>query len=342
MAFLNQLNYYTPNQRDLLQVTPSRNNHNRAAAPSISNSQLLELSLAQIALPNISNYLINDCRSQQQTIQTLFQTVKLNIHNPKLLVMQDRITKITLLLSEEITPELRRDESISLASEKAVTELERMAEREKELARPRENEMKKGNKFKQFEDEVGELRKDCVRVRTQIESVEGSVKEEDGKWPHGSTRCSQTNPHLQNAHKTQAKQELEISLKAMGELEWRWKKADRQVVEGMRQLQAALSLSEAVSLQPNNLFKNYADSNTHFDNAASTALLATTVYRLANLWGYLKRSGVDRRLTLRPTPACQTMDRLSSTSFKTYGWRGSYTRPTSANKGLEAPNRWRL
>ncbi|KDQ58245.1 hypothetical protein JAAARDRAFT_155953 [Jaapia argillacea MUCL 33604] len=38
-------------------------------------------------------------------------------------------------------------------------------------------------------------------------------------------------------------------------------------------------------LQPNNLFKNYADSNTSFDDAASTALLAATVYRLANLWG---------------------------------------------------------
>jgi len=40
-------------------------------------------------------------------------------------------------------------------------------------------------------------------------------------------------------------------------------------------------------LQSNGLFKNYPDSSnsSNFDDAASTALLASTVYRLANAWG---------------------------------------------------------
>jgi structural maintenance of chromosome 2 len=52
-------------------------------------------SYAQIALPNISKYLLNGHKSQQNTIQTLFQSVQLNINNPNFLIMQGRITKVT-------------------------------------------------------------------------------------------------------------------------------------------------------------------------------------------------------------------------------------------------------
>lgn len=48
----------------------------------------------QIALPNVSKYLLNGHKSQQHTIQTLFQSVQLNINNPNFLIMQGRITKV--------------------------------------------------------------------------------------------------------------------------------------------------------------------------------------------------------------------------------------------------------
>ena len=51
----------------------------------------------QIALRNLSKYLLNGHKSQQQAIQTLFQSVQLNINNPNFLIMQGRITKVCSL-----------------------------------------------------------------------------------------------------------------------------------------------------------------------------------------------------------------------------------------------------
>ncbi|KAH8105378.1 condensin complex subunit SMC2 [Cristinia sonorae] len=56
----------------------------------------------QIALPNISKYLLNGHKSQQHTIQTLFQSVQLNINNPNFLIMQGRITKVLNMRPPEI------------------------------------------------------------------------------------------------------------------------------------------------------------------------------------------------------------------------------------------------
>lgn len=47
----------------------------------------------QIALPNVSKYLLNGHKSQMHTIQTMFQGVQLNINNPNFVIMQGRITK---------------------------------------------------------------------------------------------------------------------------------------------------------------------------------------------------------------------------------------------------------
>src|ERR1700743_2258117 len=41
--------------------------------------------IIQIALPNISKYLLNGHKSTQQNVQTLFQSVQLNINNPNFL-----------------------------------------------------------------------------------------------------------------------------------------------------------------------------------------------------------------------------------------------------------------
>ncbi|KAN0078383.1 RecF/RecN/SMC [Tylopilus felleus] len=56
----------------------------------------------QIALPNISKYLLNGHKSPQQTVQNLFQSVQLNINNPNFLIMQGRITKVLNMRPQEI------------------------------------------------------------------------------------------------------------------------------------------------------------------------------------------------------------------------------------------------
>ena len=227
----------------------------------------------QISLPNNSKYLLNGHKSQQHTIQTLFQGVQLNINNPNFLIMQGRITKvlnmrpqeilgmveeaagtrmfeerkdkakktmdkkekrvdeINALLAEEIIPKLdtlRAEKRAFLQWQKACSELERIGrllrawewtegkervarkeaditKREKEQEKlkrdmdrfhkectaaeddvkevnaKREAEMRKGGKFKQKEEEVAELEKQLVKMKTQSDIKKASISEEEKK-----------------------------------------------------------------------------------------------------------------------------------------------------------------
>ncbi|KAH9979381.1 condensin complex subunit SMC2 [Lactifluus volemus] len=225
----------------------------------------------QIALPNISKYLLNGHKAQQNIIQTIFQSVQLNINNPNFLIMQGRITKvlnmrpkeilgmveeaagtrmfeerkdkaektmgkkekrvdeITALLAEEITPKLdtlRTERRAFIQFQKASADLERLArvlrayewtdhrakasrkdtqiaEREKEISQARhdkeratreagmaeknrvdvqtqrDRELKKGGKVTRMEEEAKELEKAVIKLRTQAEIKEGTIKDEE-------------------------------------------------------------------------------------------------------------------------------------------------------------------
>ncbi|KAF5375839.1 hypothetical protein D9615_008170 [Tricholomella constricta] len=56
----------------------------------------------QISLPNVSKWLLNGHRAQQGNVQTLFQSVQLNINNPNFVIMQGRITKVLNMRPQEI------------------------------------------------------------------------------------------------------------------------------------------------------------------------------------------------------------------------------------------------
>ncbi|KIK70168.1 hypothetical protein GYMLUDRAFT_34652 [Collybiopsis luxurians FD-317 M1] len=56
----------------------------------------------QFGLPNISKYLINGHKHTQQDVQSLFQSVQLNINNPNFVIMQGRITKVLNMRPQEI------------------------------------------------------------------------------------------------------------------------------------------------------------------------------------------------------------------------------------------------
>ncbi|OCH89946.1 condensin complex subunit SMC2 [Obba rivulosa] len=281
LGITNMSSMRAQNQQDLIykrgqagitkaSVTIVFDNSDRATSPvGLENCKQVTVT-RQIALPNVSKYLLNGHKSQQHTIQTLFQSVQLNINNPNFLIMQGRITKvlnmrpqeilgmveeaagtrmfeerkekakktmskkdkrvqeITSLLEEEITPKLdklREEKRAFLQWQKACSELERIGrvlrawewtdgrnriarkeadveakekeakttkkdkERcvreieaaEKQMAEveaQRDKELKKGGKFKKLEEQVGELEKDLVKIKAQVQIKEESIKEE--------------------------------------------------------------------------------------------------------------------------------------------------------------------
>ncbi|CAL1701767.1 unnamed protein product [Somion occarium] len=251
-------------------VTIVFDNSDRSTSPvGLENCKQITVT-RQIALPNISKYLLNGHKSTQHTIQTLFQSVQLNINNPNFLIMQGRITKvlnmrpqeilgmveeaagtrmfeerkdkakktmgkkdkrvqeITSLLVEEITPKLdtlREEKRAFLQWQKSCSELERIGrvlrawewteaqervdqkkaeveEKEKEVNRARkgkakclkeieaaerdaesvvtqrDKELKKGGKYKKLEEDVGELEKAVVKIKTQVDLKKSTIEDE--------------------------------------------------------------------------------------------------------------------------------------------------------------------
>jgi len=65
--------------------------------------------------------------------------------------------------------------------ERAVKEGEAAEKDMKEVEVKRDAEMKQGGKFKKREEEVAELEKVLVKIRTQVEIKNGSVVDEEGK-----------------------------------------------------------------------------------------------------------------------------------------------------------------
>lgn len=254
-------------------VTIVFDNSDRETSPAgLENCKQITVT-RQIALPNISKYLLNGHKSQQQTIQTLFQSVQLNINNPNFLIMQGRITKvlnmrpqeilgmveeaagtrmfeerkdkakktmgkkekrvqdITSLLQEEITPKLntlkaekrsflqwqkacsefeksdrvlkawewtemmerarRKEEEIEEkhAAEQSINDKKKRLTKEisaaetqmEQVAKERDKELKKGGRFKQLEEDVQELGKAVVKIRTQIDLKNGTISDEKAR-----------------------------------------------------------------------------------------------------------------------------------------------------------------
>lgn len=83
-------------------VTIVFDNSDRATSPTGFETCKQITVTRQIALPSMSKYLLNGHKSQQQMIQTLFQSVQLNINNPNFLIMQGRITKVLNMRPQEI------------------------------------------------------------------------------------------------------------------------------------------------------------------------------------------------------------------------------------------------
>ncbi|PBK71761.1 condensin complex subunit SMC2 [Armillaria solidipes] len=83
-------------------VTIVFDNSDRSKSPLGLEEQKQITVTRQVALPNVSKYLLNGHKAPQQTIQNLFQSVQLNINNPNFVIMQGRITKVLNMKPQEI------------------------------------------------------------------------------------------------------------------------------------------------------------------------------------------------------------------------------------------------
>ncbi|KAH8835809.1 hypothetical protein DL96DRAFT_89837 [Flagelloscypha sp. PMI_526] len=104
-------------------VTVVFNNSERDKSP-VGYENLPQITVTrQVALPNVSKYLLNGHKATQNQIQNVFQSVQLNINNPNFVIMQGKITKVLNMKPPEI---------LSLVEEAAGT---RMFEDRKEKAK---------------------------------------------------------------------------------------------------------------------------------------------------------------------------------------------------------------
>ncbi|GAA5805506.1 hypothetical protein EDC94DRAFT_603518 [Helicostylum pulchrum] len=83
-------------------VTIVFNNDNREKSPLGFEAYKQITVTRQVLMGGRTKYIVNGHNAQQQTVQSLFQSVQLNINNPHFLIMQGRITKVLNMKPAEI------------------------------------------------------------------------------------------------------------------------------------------------------------------------------------------------------------------------------------------------
>lgn len=126
-------------------VTIVFDNSDPAKSPDGLQNQKQITVTRQIAMPNITKYLLNGHKAQQQTILNLFQSVQLNINNPNFVIMQGRITKVLNMRPQEILGMVEEAAGTRMFEERKDKALKTMKKKEKrvlEITNDLENEIK--------------------------------------------------------------------------------------------------------------------------------------------------------------------------------------------------------
>ncbi|CAG8746352.1 16866_t:CDS:2, partial [Acaulospora colombiana] len=114
-------------------VTAVFNNSDRSKSP-VGLEQCAQITVTrQIALPNVSKYLLNGHKSTQQAVQLLFQGVQLNINNPNFLIMQGKITKVLNMRPPEILGLIEEAAGTRMYEERKDKARKTMAKKEKRV-----------------------------------------------------------------------------------------------------------------------------------------------------------------------------------------------------------------
>ncbi|KAF4583816.1 Structural maintenance of chromosomes protein 2 [Pleurotus pulmonarius] len=114
-------------------VTIVFDNSDREKSP-VGYEQFKQITVTrQIALPNVTKYLLNGHKAQQQAIHTLFQAVQLNINNPNFLIMQGKITKVLNMRPQEILGMVEEAAGTRMFEERKDKAQRTMAKKEKRV-----------------------------------------------------------------------------------------------------------------------------------------------------------------------------------------------------------------
>ncbi|KAI8355426.1 RecF/RecN/SMC [Mortierella sp. GBAus27b] len=115
-------------------VTVVFNNQDREQSPVGFESSKQITITRQILIGGRSKYLVNGHTAQQQVVQTLFQSVQLNINNPHFLIMQGKITKVLNMKPPEILSMIEEAAGTRMFEERKEKALKTIAKKEKKVA----------------------------------------------------------------------------------------------------------------------------------------------------------------------------------------------------------------
>ncbi|KAF9110806.1 Structural maintenance of chromosomes protein 2 [Mortierella sp. AM989] len=115
-------------------VTVVFNNHDREQSPVGFESSKQITITRQILIGGRSKFLVNGHTAQQQVVQTLFQSVQLNINNPHFLIMQGKITKVLNMKPPEILSMIEEAAGTRMFEERKEKALKTIAKKEKKVA----------------------------------------------------------------------------------------------------------------------------------------------------------------------------------------------------------------
>ncbi|KAF9977056.1 Structural maintenance of chromosomes protein 2 [Actinomortierella ambigua] len=114
-------------------VTVVFNNEDREQSPVGFESSKQITITRQILIGGRSKYLVNGHTAQQQVVQTLFQSVQLNINNPHFLIMQGKITKVLNMKPPEILAMIEEAAGTRMFEERKEKALKTIAKKEKKV-----------------------------------------------------------------------------------------------------------------------------------------------------------------------------------------------------------------
>ncbi|KAI1317847.1 Structural maintenance of chromosomes protein 2 [Mortierella claussenii] len=115
-------------------VTVVFNNQDREQSPVGFESSKQITITRQILIGGRSKFLVNGHTAQQQVVQTLFQSVQLNINNPHFLIMQGKITKVLNMKPPEILSMIEEAAGTRMFEERKEKALRTIAKKEKKVA----------------------------------------------------------------------------------------------------------------------------------------------------------------------------------------------------------------
>ncbi|KZT55562.1 condensin complex subunit SMC2 [Calocera cornea HHB12733] len=114
-------------------VTVVFDNSDRSTSP-VGFEGLAQITVTrQIALPNISKYLLNGHKATVQQIQNLFQSVQLNVNNPNFLIMQGKITKVLNMKPQEVLGMVEEASGTRMFEDRKEKAIKTIAKKEKRV-----------------------------------------------------------------------------------------------------------------------------------------------------------------------------------------------------------------